>query len=236
MIGRLLLVMAGGFLASAHCIGMCGGFACALAATDSGGWSFFGRQLTYNFGRIFTYAFLGALAGSAGVFISRWTLGGIHAAQALSMVAGLIMIGLGLSALGVIRVPRRWTDFEGGLFAPLFSHFMGSRGWSGHFAAGVANGFLPCGLVYAFLATAAASGNGINGALTMVFFGFGTIPAMLLAAGGGRVLSVAARRRIYQAAAVVVVLMGGLTFYRGWPRPEGACPACSEQTHVALGD
>lgn len=236
MIGRLLLVSAGGFLASAHCIGMCGGFACALAATDSGGWKFVGRQLTYNFGRIFTYAFLGALAGSAGVFLSRMRWGGVTAPQALSLAAGVIMIGLGLSAMGIIRLPQRWTSLEGGLFAPLFAHFMGPRSWAGHFGAGVANGFLPCGLVYAFLATAAAAGDGLHGMLLMVFFGLGTVPAMLLAAGGGRVLSVAARRRVYQAAAVLIVAMGVMTVVRGWPRSEGACPACGEETHVALGD
>jgi len=233
VIGRLLLVMAGGFLASAHCIGMCGGFACALAATDRGGWSFVGRQLTYNSGRIFSYAFMGALAGSAGVFLSRLGWGGVTAPQVLSLVAGVIMIGLGLSAMGVIRLPQRWTSLDGGVFAPLFAHFMGSRGWAGHFGAGVANGFLPCGLVYAFLATAAACGDGLHGLLIMVFFGLGTVPAMLLAAGGGRVLSVAARRRVYQTAAVLIVMMGVLTIYRGWPRAQSACPACGDNGHVA---
>ncbi len=236
MIGRLLLVMAGGFFASAHCIGMCGGFACALAASERSFSAALARQLVYNVGRIFTYAFLGAVAGSAGVFLSRWRLGPVSPQQAFSILAGVIMIGLGLAALGLIRLPRRWTAAGSGLFTPLFSHFLNGRGWLGHFAAGVANGFLPCGLVYAFLAAAAATGAARDGMLIMIFFGLGTVPAMLLAAGGGKLLSLSFRRRMYQVAASLVVIMGGITIWRGWPSNAAGCPACGEVTHVALGD
>jgi len=43
----------------------------------------------------------------------------------------------------------------------------------------VLNGFLPCGLVYFFLAAAATSGSFLGGGLIMALFGLATMPAML---------------------------------------------------------
>jgi hypothetical protein len=58
----------------------------------------------------------------------------------------------------------------------------------------VLNGFLPCPLVYAFAAQAAASGGTLPGLITMAAFGLGTFPAMLMMGGvGGWV-----RQRFYQ--------------------------------------
>ncbi len=230
MIARCLLVMSGGFLASAHCIGMCGGFACAVASTGRGFWPVLARQGVYNAGRIFTYAFLGALAGATGFRLSQVRIGPLNPQQIFSMLAGVVMLALGLLALGVVRLPRGWGNTTA-LFAPLFSHFLGSRGWWGYFVAGLANGFLPCGLVYAFLAVAAASGDAFEGLVVMTFFGVGTLPAMLLAAGGGRVLGVATRHHLVRAAAAMVVLMGGVTIWRAWPRESPGCCHPAEASH-----
>ena len=41
------------------------------------------------------------------------------------------------------------------------------------------NGLLPCGLVWIALASALALSNGFESALFMLFFGLGTIPALL---------------------------------------------------------
>jgi len=42
-------------------------------------------------------------------------------------------------------------------------------------------GWLPCGLVYSALTTALASGSAVRGAATMLAFGLGTLPNLLLA-------------------------------------------------------
>lgn len=47
------------------------------------------------------------------------------------------------------------------------------------YGLGVLNGFLPCGLVYFFLASAAASGSALWGAVIMLIFGLSTVPALL---------------------------------------------------------
>ena len=83
-------------------------------------------------------------------------------------------------------------------------------------AFGVANGFLPCPLVYAFLARAAASGGPVPGMATMLAFGLGTFPAMLLMGGLGgwlwRKLTSAGRPALESASggnAGIVVIRGG---------------------------
>ena len=53
------------------------------------------------------------------------------------------------------------------------------------FGVGIMNGLLPCGLVYAALALATASGNVFAGALHMGVFGLATIPALVIVASAG---------------------------------------------------
>jgi sulfite exporter TauE/SafE len=54
------------------------------------------------------------------------------------------------------------------------------------FGFGMANGLLPCGLVYAALAIPIATGDPVVGALTMTAFGLGTAPALSAVALGLR--------------------------------------------------
>ena len=61
-----LVIFAAGFAGSFHCIGMCGGFACALGRDPRGRAATAERHLLYNLGRLTTYCFLGALAGALG--------------------------------------------------------------------------------------------------------------------------------------------------------------------------
>ncbi|HKQ49967.1 MAG TPA: sulfite exporter TauE/SafE family protein [Phycisphaerae bacterium] len=236
MIAESLAITAGGFLGSAHCIGMCGGFACAVGAGRANFWPLFARQFVYNVGRVFTYAFLGALAGASGLYLSRFTLGPVNPQQAFSLVAGAIMIALGLATLRLIRLPHRWTAATSQLFAPLFAYFLNARGWFGYFLAGLANGFLPCGLVYAFLALAAAAQDGPRGAVIMTLFGLGTMPAMLAIGCGTRLLTQSVRLRIYRVAAVFVVALGSVTLYRGWPSADAACCHAPGSANVAADD
>jgi sulfite exporter TauE/SafE len=235
MITESLAITAGGFLGSAHCIGMCGGFACAIGSGRAPFWPLFARQFVYNTGRVFTYAFLGALAGSTGLYLSRFKLGAVNPQQIFSLLAGTIMIALGLATLGLIRLPKSWSAVTSQLFAPLFAYFLNARGWFGYFFAGIANGFLPCGLVYAFLAMAAAAQDGPRGALVMTFFGLGTMPTMLAIGCGTRLLTQNVRVRIYRVAAIFVVALGSVTLYRGWPRADAAS-CCHESGNSNVAD
>jgi len=222
---ELSMVVAASFLGSAHCIGMCGGLAGALGATSTPFWKTFSRQLIFTSGRIFTYSFLGALGGFAGLSLSRYQSSLLGVQQVFSCLAGLIMLYVGLSTLGLW--PRRKQGEQARFslmqvlttkfLTPLFNHFLNARGWFGFFSAGLATGFLPCGLVYAFLAMAASKGNPLHGMILMACFGLGTAPAMLLIGCGSHVLSHAMRVRVHRVAACFMLVMGGMTIFRALP-------------------
>ena len=107
-----LVVFAAGFAGSFHCVGMCGGFACALGRDPRGGHgATVLRHLLYNSGRLTTYCFLGALAGALGQVVctpqgATVTLpsGSFDAAERiLAIVAGLLMIGMALQFFGLLQ-------------------------------------------------------------------------------------------------------------------------------------
>lgn len=239
---ELLAMFAGGLLGSAHCIGMCGGFAALVGANRRRLPQAITRQLAYSLGRVFTYSFLGAVGGFAGLYITKHSETLLGVQRAFSIGAGALMILIGLMTLGLLRFRWRWLTSITTAAAPVFRHFLdgGSRG--SVFVAGVANGFLPCGLVYAFLALAVASGKPINGLLIMLFFGLGTIPAMTVVGCGSTLISHTARLRIYRLAACFVILAGAMSIKRAWASPdEGACcgghaVAASDESSITAPD
>ncbi len=76
-----------GALGSVHCIGMCGPIALALPSVNNSPASKFTGTLLYNFGRIFTYSFLGAIFGLVGMSFGFFGL-----QQWLSVILGLTII------------------------------------------------------------------------------------------------------------------------------------------------
>jgi sulfite exporter TauE/SafE len=214
---ELPLVFLGGLLGSAHCVGMCGGFALNIGLGARGFAANVRRQLVYTAGRIFTYSCFGVVAGSAGFWVAGKAGVWINAQAVLCLVAGLLLAGQGLSALGLF--PRRFRPKPPGGLPCLAGSFVGpflaSPHWSDVLLAGVFTGFLPCGLVYGYLALASSAANVLGGALTMCLFGAGTAPLMILAGVGGSVLSHAARRNLLRISAVCVTLTGLISIARG---------------------
>ena len=74
-------------------------------------------------------------------------------------------------------------------------------GWRGY-ALGVVLGFLPCGLIYAALAAAAAAGDPLRGAAAMAAFALGTMPGLIGVGWAGAVFA----RRWKRLAGVVAPL------------------------------
>ena len=89
------------------------------------------------------------------------------------------------------------------------------RSFSSLFFIGLANGLLPCGLVYIAIAGAIGTGEVIYGSLYMLMFGLGTIPMMLSIAIAGNVISVAVRNKINKLIPVLVVMVGVFFILRG---------------------
>jgi sulfite exporter TauE/SafE len=186
--------LAGGFT---HCAGMCAPFvlAQASAAAARGGRGTLSRLsgaalLPYHLGRMLGYAMLGALAGGMAGLVTqasglRWLLAALLLAAAVLMAAQASArlpagwrpaFGLGLPALPGPGVRL------GALVAGLMAE---PRGWRG-VGLGLALSALPCGLLYAALAGAAATGSALAGAIAMAAFVAGTVPALLGVALMGR--------------------------------------------------
>jgi len=219
-----ITLFAAGFAGSFHCIGMCGGFACALGRDPHGHGSTVLRHLLYNAGRLTTYCFLGALAGALGQVICTpqgvtvsLLRGSLDAGQRLlAIAAGLLMIGMALQFFGLLqRFHNLAAGFGGSTFVLSLRSLLTARSRAAPLAFGVFNGFLPCPLVYAFVAEAASTAAAFPGFLTMAAFGLGTFPAMLMMGGVGRALAPAWRRRGVWLAGSYILLLGLITLGRG---------------------
>lgn len=209
----LLFVM--GFLGSAHCIGMCGGFVLALTQVTARSERLIVHQILYFTGKTVTYALLGAFVGASGAAITGLFQG---MQQVLSVAIGFLLIGLGLGLLGMFRrfsLPRlrrrRWS------LASVMAHLLRGHRPSGSFGLGLLNGLLPCGLVYAALAHAAATASVLTGTVSMAVFGAGTLPALGMLAVLGPRFSPGGRLWVNRISGVMIVLLGILTIIRGTP-------------------
>lgn len=212
------LILAAGFAGSFHCVGMCGGFACALGRDPTGHRATIERHLLYNTGRLATYTFIGALAGTLGHGLAGQGQPNSLATgqRVLAFTSGALMIVMGLQFFGHLqRVHRLVTGFSGNTMVVSLRNLISAPGRSAPVALGVINGWLPCPLVYAFAAQAASTADTLRGFLTMLAFGLGTFPAMLVMGGAGQVLRPAWRRRGVWLAGLFLLVLGAITLTRG---------------------
>ena len=231
---ELPLIFVAGFLGSSHCVGMCGPFALLLGGATSSWQSNLSRQLLYSAGRVFTYSILGATAGFCGLHLANQTAF-ISVPAVMSILAGCFLVYQGLLTAGYWPSTTRGqqtTCLAGGMLADALR----SPHRISIFVAGLFTGFLPCGLVYGFLGIAASSRDILQGALTMLVFGVGTIPVMMLTGMGAGLLAVSTRGKILKLAACCVVLAGMVSIVRGagfltaqGDDPAAACPMCADE-------
>ena len=209
-----LVVFLGGLAASLHCVGMCGGFPLALAT--AGTHRNLRRQLLYNLGRVNTLVFIGAVSGGMGqVLLAAAPFAAVE--RGLAVVAGLVMVVIGLEVLGLLpQLTGRGAALASATVGRLLGGVMRSESPVAPLALGVFNAFLPCQLIYAFAASAAATRSVVDGMLTMLAFGLGTVPAMLTL-GIARVLARPdVRARLSLLAGLLVVGFGVVTMLRGF--------------------
>ena len=134
----------------------------------------------------------------------------------LAVFAGLLMVVMALQLFGYFqRLHSFSVGLGGSTFVASLRGLLNSSSRSAPLAFGVFNGFLPCPLVYAFAAQAAASASSLSGIITMVAFGLGTFPAMILMGGVGQWLRPRWRQRGVQIAGMFILLLGLITIARG---------------------
>lgn len=189
-----------GLAGSVHCVGMCGGIVGAFSLTGTPAARPFPvavvtrssplqdgpllRVLAYNSGRLASYSLAGAFAG--GLAGGVRTLAGLSSWQAGAwFAASLMMVLLGLHLAGAWSILAHVERLGQGLWArlrPLTGALMPLDSPAKLLALGALWGWLPCGMVYSMLLSAALAGSARDGALLMAAFGLGTLP-MLMALG-----------------------------------------------------
>ncbi len=195
MMSALFLTgLVGGF---GHCTSMCGPFVLAQvggsvsARPDPQGTAVMTRAgrgvlVPYHLGRLTTYAALGGLAGGLSGLVVRatefqWILVAfLLLAAAMFLIQGLKGLSRWLPALG--RIPTPGGDLVHAaarmLSRPLRPLFADPGGANGY-ALGLALGFLPCGFLYAALASSVGTGSAVGGVAVMAAFAAGTMPSLM---------------------------------------------------------
>ena len=192
-------------------MGMCGGIVVALSAGRRVVW--WPGVAAYQLARVITYIMLGLIVSLAGSLVETYLLWS-GAQKGISIFAGAVIIVFALQLGGWL--PERWGRFPFLIPVPLLKKASATDSLGAWGAVGFFNGLLPCGLVYAALTLALASGSTLNGAFIMLAFGLGTVPALFMVSAVMRLTGPVMRGRLIQAMALMLLLYGGWMAARGF--------------------
>ncbi len=192
-----------GLLGSLHCVGMCGPILLAfsrllpskVSPTDGESttaespaaprrWSLALDLGLYHAGRIWTYGLLGFLAAWAG---SGLRLGaasaGLQRTLSMAVACAVVLGGLvawwglpGGKAAGWVDSCQQLLHRRRGILGSLLR----APQPSARFLVGLVMGFLPCAMTYSALWVVTTLPTPLHGAVAMICFGLGTLPALSL--------------------------------------------------------
>jgi sulfite exporter TauE/SafE len=228
-----LSVLVASLVGSLHCVGMCGGLV-GFYATDerrrSARWA---PHLTYHLTRLLGYTALGAAAGQLGSGLDA--VGASLGIGRLGLLLALLtLVWRGLPALlgrgareRLARLGRQPT--RGGMLQRLERTFaaLAQRAsarpplWRAS-ALGLSSALLPCGWLYAFVLLAAGAGSARGGALLLLAFWSGTVPALLGLGLGLQRLGPPLRARLPRLSAALVLAACVANVASRWPTASAA--------------
>jgi uncharacterized protein len=217
-----------GLFGSLHCLGMCGPliltYSLNIKKTEkqTGGLRLLSwnkglfHHLAFHLGRIMTYGILGALV--AGLLTVVGFSYYLNIRGGLLLGGGTLITFLGLAFLKVLS----WPTFLTRLAMPLQSLWkrflpplLERPGSISKIALGGACGLLPCSLTSSMLIKAAITENVAGGAMTMLAFGLGTVPALLTVGISASLLTLKIRIIGERVAALSVIAMGLFLILKG---------------------
>jgi len=208
------LAASGGFLGSfGHCIGMCGPIASGFSLSISGSQTRNAMvpQVLYNTGRITTYTAVGAGMGAVGWFANDFLVQALQVG--VMLFAGVLMVIMGLIIM--VRRTASFLERHNTFILRAASRLASGKSVLKFFPLGLVLGLLPCGLSYTYFIAAAGSGSVGRGALVMLAFGMGTLPAMLILGAVMSAIGSRVRGVIYRMGGAAVTIMGAYFLYLG---------------------
>ncbi len=215
MIADFLALASVAFLSSfGHCYAMCGGFNLAFLNLNLKSKSPFLLSLLYHFSRIFAYVLLGGIFG---------LFGNILALNAKLQSFSFFFLGVFMMVLGFALILRgkilafleNKILFEK-ISKKIIKKAKNFKGVKSALILGFANGFVPCGLVYFFLASAMSKQNFLESLLVMLVFGISTLPALLFFVKISQMLGVFLKKFFSIFSYVLIIIYGIILAYIGF--------------------
>ncbi|MBS1760885.1 MAG: sulfite exporter TauE/SafE family protein [Bacteroidetes bacterium] len=201
-----------GAVGSLHCVGMCGPLSLALPIHHLSKPLKLLALLLYQIGRVITYAIIGLIFGIAG---NRIYIAGYQ--QWFSIGMGVMVLLLALLYFLYkknVRVPLLNAFYKS--VQQLIIKILKSSKRTYHFLLlGMANGLLPCGMVYIALASTFTLASVSESVAFMAMFGAGTLPAMMLVGFAGTMIKPEIRIAFKKLTPIIISVMGVILILRG---------------------
>jgi len=212
------LVFVIGVVASiSTCIAVTGGLLVAVAAKYnevSGSLTSLQRlkpHVYFNVGRIISYTLLGGAIGAIGSALTfSAEMNGI-----LTVAASVVMILLGLQMLKLFPSLTRFMPAMPKALSHRIHDLAERQNKGGAFVFGAATFFLPCGFTQALQLYVLAKADFATGALTMLAFSLGTLPALLSLSAVSSFATGVFQRRFLKLAGAAVIMLGVLNIQYG---------------------
>ncbi len=213
------LVFLIGMIASvSSCMAVTGGLLVALAARYNDA----NKQLTstqrlqphiyFNVGRIISYTLLGGVIGAIGSALTLSpAINGV-----LIFLASAIMIVLGLQMLNLFPSLGRFQPKMPKFLAHKIHELASTGSKKGAFVLGASTFFLPCGFTQSLQLYALSKGSFVTGALTMLAFALGTLPALFSLSAISSFARGSFQRYFVKLAGVAVVFLGLVNIQYGF--------------------
>ncbi|WP_462108769.1 sulfite exporter TauE/SafE family protein [Campylobacter concisus] len=213
---NLYMIISVAFLSSfSHCVGMCSGFLSLQTLFFKGKSK---REILmlstfYSLARIFAYVVLGALFGAFGAVISF----SMQARGLIFFIVGLVIAFIGIALLFRGELLKFVENQKALNFVVRIAKTrIQKKNLTNFLLLGFLNGFLPCGVVYYFLALGILSANFIDSAFIMLVFGLCTLPAMLLASFVFGILNEKFKDIMFKISASIMIINGIYLSFLGY--------------------
>lgn len=206
------LVFALGLVAAmSTCLAVTGGLLVAVAGKynqqhpDLTGYQKFKPTIYFNAGRVVSYTVLGGAVGALGsVLTLSPRFNGL-----MTIAASLVMIVLGCQLLKLFPGLKRFQP----KMPKFLAHKIHDATSNAHhpaapFLLGAATFFLPCGFTQALQLYVLSKGDPITGALTMLVFSLGTLPALMSLSAIASFAKGAFQRYFLKFSGALVIMLG----------------------------
>jgi magnesium-transporting ATPase (P-type) len=184
------------------CMAVVGGLVLSLSASYSQKGVGAVPLIIFHAARLAGFFILGGVIGALGGMV---TLSGT-VSLVLSIIVGTVMLILGINLLGIFRHVRRIQPRLPKAFGSFVESSTNAHQAIAPILAGVATFFLPCGFTQSMQLYALSTGHFMTGALTMLVFALGTLPALALLSAGSWSINKSRHAGVFFKAAGIVVI------------------------------